>query len=32
MQYVDEFTFLGDRSVHRQLEDCLVERCIDYLS
>ena len=32
MQYVDELIFLGDRSVHRQLEDWLVEGCIAYLS
>jgi len=32
MQYVGELTFLGDHSVHRQLEDWLVEGCIDYLS
>jgi len=28
MQYVDVLTFLGDRSVHRQLENWLVEGCI----
>jgi len=32
MQFVDELTFLRDRSVHRQLEDWLVGGCIAYLS